>query len=69
VADGCGTLFELTPKTGGGWTEKILHNFSNSVNDGARPSASVIFDSAGNLYGTTFGGGASNGGTAFEITF
>ena len=47
-----GTVFELTPAAGGGWTENVLHNFGNGT-DGANPWASLIFDSAGNLYGTT----------------
>jgi uncharacterized repeat protein (TIGR03803 family) len=47
-----GTVFELTPKTGGGWSEKILHSFQNNGKDGYWPYASLIFDSAGNLYGT-----------------
>ena len=32
---GCGTVFELSPKTGGGWKEKVLHNFNGK--DGAVP--------------------------------
>jgi uncharacterized repeat protein (TIGR03803 family) len=48
---GCGTVFELTPPTnGGGWTETVLYNFQGD----AHPwGASLIFDTAGNLYGTT----------------
>jgi uncharacterized repeat protein (TIGR03803 family) len=38
-----GTVFELTPVLGGGWTEKVLHNFSNGT-DGAWPSGSLVFD-------------------------
>ncbi len=61
-----GTVFELTPQTGGGWTEKILHDFGNG-SDGVNPLAGLIFDAAGHLYGTTAGGGAYGGGTVFEI--
>ena len=48
----CGTVFELSPREGGGWTETVLHSFGNGT-DGAYPDASLIFDAAGNLYGTT----------------
>jgi uncharacterized repeat protein (TIGR03803 family) len=53
--------------------EKVLHNFGPSP-DGAYPIANVIFDSAGNLYGTTFYGGTSECsydegcGTVFRLT-
>jgi uncharacterized repeat protein (TIGR03803 family) len=61
-----GTVFELSPKTGGGWTEKVVHNFK--VSDGNQPYAGVIVDGSGNLYGTTIVGGAHNLGVAFKIT-
>ena len=52
---GGGIAFELTPSTGG-YTESILHNFGNGT-DGSGPSAGVVLDTAGNVYGTTpFGG-------------
>jgi len=68
-----GTVFELTPKTGGGWTERILHRFDEkSGTDGSHPYANLVFDAVGNLYGTTFEGGvdnsSSNGGTVFELS-
>ena len=50
--DGGGTVFELSPGAGGNWTEKVLWNFGNGT-DGVRPIAGLIFDAAGNLYGTT----------------
>jgi uncharacterized repeat protein (TIGR03803 family) len=62
-----GTVFELTPTAGGGWKEKILHSFNPSTKDGVAPNASLIFDTAGNLYGTTLEGGVSGLGTVFEL--
>jgi uncharacterized repeat protein (TIGR03803 family) len=54
----CGTVFELSPTTGTVWKEKILHLFSFPGGQGQRPAASLIFDQAGNLYGTASQGGA-----------
>ncbi len=55
---GCGTVFELVaPATLGGlWHEKVLYRFQGGA-DGANPYASLRFDAAGNLYGTTYYGG------------
>lgn len=52
---GCGTVFKLTPGANGEWTETVLHAFDSF--DGAAPSEGLIFDTAGNLYGTTPYGG------------
>jgi len=66
--DGCGTIFELSPTSGGGWQEKTIHIFSGG-NDGRSPNGPLILDAAGNLYGTTFYGGTTNSfGVAFELT-
>jgi uncharacterized repeat protein (TIGR03803 family) len=69
---GRGTVFELTPKAGGGWSEKILHSFGFHYRDGRGPQGGVVFDAAGNLYGTTVTGGKwlgrNGGGTVFELT-
>jgi uncharacterized repeat protein (TIGR03803 family) len=61
-----GVVFELT-RGKEGWTEKVLHNFGGGT-DGADPYGGVIFDAAGNLYGTTSAGGAYKGGTVFELS-
>jgi uncharacterized repeat protein (TIGR03803 family) len=64
---GCGTVFELSPLSGGGWKERVLHVFNG--NDGAGPIGGVILDSVGNLYGTTSSDSANYGfGTVFELT-
>ena len=65
---GFGGVFELTPPSAPGspWTEEALYNFNNT--DGGVPNGSLLFDSAGNLYGTTLQGGAANMGTVFELS-
>jgi len=67
---GLGTVFELTPQTGGNWSEAILHSFSQNDTDGFNPYGGVLFDASGNLYGTTAGGGSgsSAAGTVYELT-
>jgi uncharacterized repeat protein (TIGR03803 family) len=63
-----GTVFELTPETDGAWTEKVLYRFGATSKDGNGPESGVISDAKGNLYGTTYYGGANGGGTAFELS-
>jgi uncharacterized repeat protein (TIGR03803 family) len=68
---GNGTVFELSPASSGKWMERILYDFTISRigANGSSPAASLIFDAAGNLYGTTISGGPGNGrGVAFELT-
>jgi uncharacterized repeat protein (TIGR03803 family) len=60
--NGCGTVFKLD-KSG---TYTVLYDFTGSP-DGAIPVAGVVLDPAGNLYGTTENGGASNLGTVFKL--
>jgi len=59
-----GAVFELTTKG----TEKVLYSFGSQAGDGTNPVAGLTFDTTGNLYGTTFAGGAYNEGTVFELT-
>ena len=62
---GCGTVFELSPVAGGGWSETTIHTFISGT-DGANPEASLLRDASGNLYGTTSAGGGK-GGMVFEL--
>jgi len=63
-----GTVFELSPNGSGGWTESVLYSFNNNGSDGNYPYAGLVFDSAGNLYGTTYYGGTSNQGSIFKLS-
>jgi uncharacterized repeat protein (TIGR03803 family) len=64
---GCGTVFELSPGDGG-WIETVLHSFNNDLVDGYSPLAPLIWDSNGNLYGTTLEGGSQYYGVVFELS-
>jgi len=66
-ANGEGTIFELTPGQGGAWQEGIIYSFAND-NNGRSPLGGVVFDGAGNLYGTTWRAGSSDAGTVFELS-
>jgi uncharacterized repeat protein (TIGR03803 family) len=60
---GCGTVFRINPDG----SETVLHRFTGPP-DGANPESGVIRDAQGNLYGTTYFGGAHNLGTVFEVS-
>src|SRR5262249_14945027 len=49
-----GAVFKLTPNADGTWTESVLYSFKGGA-DGGYPTADVVLDAAGNLYGTTSG--------------
>ncbi len=65
-----GTAFKLTRQVNGKWTQTVLYSFCSLSNctDGGGSFAGLIFDTAGNLYGTTVGGGTHDSGVAFELT-
>ena len=62
-----GTVFEMTPTPGGGWTEKALHSFNNNGTDGLNAFTGLILKAGSHLYGTTKYGGTYDDGTAFEL--
>ena len=73
-AGGAGDVFQLKRNANGTWTENILYMFTGNGPDGVSPTSSLVFDGAGNLYGTTSQGGNMNCaalygcGVAFKLT-
>ena len=80
-AHSSGIAFKLTPPaTGTGlWTQTVLHSFCSheflqQCYDGLYPASGLVFDTQGNLYGTTSAGGqpdgaySGGGGTVFKLT-
>jgi len=64
--EGCGTVFVLSPDPqNGNWTKSTIYSFNGT--DGAAPQARLIFDNAGNLYGTAAGGGPAGDGIVFKL--
>jgi hypothetical protein len=71
---GCGTVFELSGSTAGGWTLTTIYTFQGGA-DGGDPDSTLLMDGSGNLFGETLGGGGSTStclnvgcGTIFELS-
>ena len=68
---GCGVVFEITRSNKGQWQEIVLYAFQGGT-DGGQPVGNLLFDAAGNLYGTTTYGGTGSCqfgcGTVFELS-
>jgi uncharacterized repeat protein (TIGR03803 family) len=64
IPEGCGTVFKLSPKSGGGWGVTPIHTFVGG--DGAFPRSALAFDRAGNLFGTA-SEGQKSGGVVFKL--
>ncbi len=68
-----GTAFELSHSQSG-WIETVLYNFCSNLQgsnclDGIYPESSLLFDAAGNLYGTATQDGLHSGGLLFKLSF
>lgn len=66
-----GVAFELVAnETRTAWTYKVLYKFCRGAGcpDGDEPHGGVILDASGNLYGTTFSGGAHGGGIVYKLS-
>ena len=63
---GLGTVFQFT-HSGSGWKGTLLYKF-RGASDGSYPTAGLVFDQAGNLYGASSAWGPGGGGTVFELS-
>ncbi|HEX3396203.1 MAG TPA: choice-of-anchor tandem repeat GloVer-containing protein [Steroidobacteraceae bacterium] len=71
-----GTVFKLSPSSGGNYAYSILYSFTGTTVDGGQPNGGLVMDDAGNLYGTTMtsslppGGNVNDSGfgTVFKLT-
>jgi uncharacterized repeat protein (TIGR03803 family) len=63
----CGTVFKLS-HGGSGWAEGVLYTFQGGSGDGYWPDGGLVFDQAGNIYGTTIMGGYNYEGTVYQLT-
>lgn len=60
---GFGTVFKVTPQG----QETVLYSFTGGADGGGLRDGALVRDSAGNLYGTTWGGGSSGFGVVFKL--
>jgi len=58
-------VFELSPDGSAGWIPKTLHSFGATP---VYPQGTLVFDQAGNLYGTTYQGGAKKFGSVYRLS-
>jgi len=72
---GCGTVFHLNPSPSAPrsaleqWHETVIYAFlGQDGGDGYYPQGNLVFDAAGNIYGTTLHGGSTGGGIVYELT-
>ena len=65
-ANGIGAVYKLTPQPVGEWAEEVIYSFQQGT-DGNSPISNLVFDVAGNLYGTTSEGGLGSG-TIFKLS-
>ena len=71
--DYCGVVYKLRPSPTVcltalcSWTQTVVYQFTGDP-DGWKPNGNLVFDRAGNLYGTTLNGGAYGHGTVYELT-
>jgi uncharacterized repeat protein (TIGR03803 family) len=65
-----GSIFELSPNGTGGWNPTVIFTFTagNGATQGSDPDGTLALDSSGSLYGTTYLGGSEGDGTVFKLT-
>jgi uncharacterized repeat protein (TIGR03803 family) len=66
-SNGSGVVFELTPRALGGWDFRTIYTFQGQP-DGSFPYGALLFDDSGNIYGTTYYGGANGIGAVYKLS-
>jgi uncharacterized repeat protein (TIGR03803 family) len=66
ATSGCGTVYELSPNSGGNWTESVLYSFTRGGGHGVYPLGGLLFDKASDVYGVSRAGGDGLG-TVFKL--
>ena len=66
-SNGSGVVFELTPRALGGWDFRTIYTFQGQP-DGIFPYGALLFDGSGNIYGTTYYGGANGIGAVYKLS-
>src|SRR6266542_768058 len=67
VTYGSGVVFELAPRGVGEWNFRTIYSF-RSQPDGSFPYGALLFDRLGNIYGTTYYGGANGIGAVYQLS-
>jgi uncharacterized repeat protein (TIGR03803 family) len=67
VNTGYGTVFEVARNSGAITSLATFDNGNGNTSTGAEPEGALAMDTSGNLYGTTYTGGANDEGTVFEV--
>ena len=65
--DDYGTVFEISPTMNGKWNERVVLSLQGAK-DGSHPYGGLVFDRAGNLYGTASEYGPTGQGTVFKLS-
>jgi uncharacterized repeat protein (TIGR03803 family) len=66
-SNGSGVVFELTPMAFGKWDFKTIYTFQGQP-DASFPYGALLFDPSGNIYGTTYYGGANGIGAVYKLS-
>ena len=64
---GSGVVFQLTPRAVGEWLFRTIYSFRGQP-DGSFPYGALLFDGSGNIYGTTYYGGANGVGAVYKLS-
>jgi len=64
---GSGVVFELRPTGGGEWNFRTIYSVRGQP-DGSFPYGALLFDRVGNIYGTTYYGGANGIGSVYQLS-